>query len=86
MKVKCGTTGIPWCGFQGSGSSLFQETQPVTRAPRSQTMMLPIFACGGRDGVRAWRLWSCIVFMLFLFSKFKASTGQFISSTGRLHF
>lgn len=52
MKVKSGTTGIPWCDFQGSGSSLFQEMQPVTRAPRSQTMMQPMFACGGRDGVR----------------------------------
>lgn len=61
------TTGIPWCGFQGSGSNLFQEMQPVTRAPWSQTMMLPICACGGRDGVRAWRLCSCIVCMLFLF-------------------
>lgn len=73
MKVKCGTTSIPWCGFQGSGSSLFQEMQPVMRAPRSQTMMQPMVACGGRDGVRAWRLRSYIVFMFFLFSKIKAT-------------
>lgn len=50
MEVEVDTTDIPWRDSQGLGSSLFQEMSPVMRTPPSQTMLLPVVACGPRDG------------------------------------